>query len=74
MCTTRCWLFEVLWLFPRLLGASGPTAGGFYRPSGLGTGSGSWDKEGEGKSFFSATFQRSCVFRSLNSYGDIRDL
>lgn len=41
VCRTHCWLSEVLWLFPRSLGASGPTAGGFYRPSGLGTGSGS---------------------------------
>lgn len=38
---TRCWLSEALWLSPRSPGASGPTAGGFYRPSGLGTDSGS---------------------------------
>lgn len=45
VCRTRCWLSEVLWLFRRLPGASGPTARVFYRPSGLGTGSGSWEKE-----------------------------
>lgn len=43
VCRTRCWLSEALWLFRRWLGASGPTAGVFYHPSGLGTGSGSWD-------------------------------
>lgn len=40
-CRTRCWLSEVLWLFRQLLGASGPTVKVFYRPSGLGTSSGS---------------------------------
>lgn len=49
VCRTHCWLSEVLWLFRRLLGASGPTAGVFYHPLGLGTGSGSWDKKGEKK-------------------------
>lgn len=46
---TRCWLSEALWLFPRSPGASGPTAGGFYRPSGLGTDSGSAGDGGVGK-------------------------
>ncbi len=50
VCRIRCWLSEVLWLFQQLLGASGPTAGGFYRPSRLGTGSGSLDDKGERKS------------------------
>lgn len=41
VCRTHCWLSEVLLLFRRLLGASGPTGGVFYHLSGLGTGSGS---------------------------------
>lgn len=44
-CTTRCLLSEVLWPFQRLLGASGPTGGVIYRPSGLGTSSGSEHKK-----------------------------
>lgn len=32
---TRCWLSAALWLSPQSPGASGPTAGGFSRPSGL---------------------------------------
>lgn len=59
MCRTHCWLSEVLWLFQRLLAASGPTAAVFYRPSGLGTGSGSW----EGK----CTFKIKNTFKSMNS-------
>lgn len=43
MCRTRCWLSEELGLFRQSPGASGPTAGGFLHPSGLGTGSGSGD-------------------------------
>lgn len=45
VCRTHCWLSEVLGLFQLLPGASGPAAGVFYRPSGLGTGSGSWDEK-----------------------------
>lgn len=44
-CKTRCLLFEVLWLFRRLLGASGPTGEVFYHLSGLGKGSGSLNKK-----------------------------
>lgn len=45
MCRTHCLLSEVLWLFQQLLGASGPTGGVIYYPSGLGTGSGSKGKK-----------------------------
>lgn len=47
VCRTHYWLSGALWLFPRLPGASGPTARGFYRPSGLGTDSESWESKGK---------------------------
>lgn len=46
-CRTHCWPSEVLWLFQRLLEASGPTARVFYHPSRLGTSSGSWNNKRE---------------------------
>lgn len=49
VCRTHCWLSGVLWLFRLSPGASGPTVRVLYHPSGLGTGSGSWENKRERK-------------------------
>ena len=70
VCRTHCWLSEVLWLFRRLLGASGPTEGASYHPLGLGTGSGSWDKKEESKNAWKQKHicTSNCLKRSDRNY------
>lgn len=63
VCRTHCWPSEVLWLFQRLLEASGPTAGVFYHPSRLGTSSGSWDKTGGRKRMLKQKHVHVCCWK-----------